>query len=204
MNKTSMWLQSFNSEKKLSDHNHEKYVQKLQGKTIAVTGGKGGVGKTSITLKMAKDLSAQGQKVLIIDCDSNLGNTSIKLGLPLTNMFYDLVSGSKSFDQCLYKDGNLHLLSACNGSLDLFNEQLKIEQIVTDIISCHKKDYDFIFLDCPAGISKEIMTINAYCDHRILIVTPDKSSITDSYSQIKILNNFFSIDLTSLKKFSPS
>ena len=55
MNKTSMWLQSFNSEKKWSDHNHEKYVQKLQGKTIAVTGGKGGVGKTSITLKMAKD-----------------------------------------------------------------------------------------------------------------------------------------------------
>jgi flagellar biosynthesis protein FlhG len=171
----------------------ERKLAEEKTTTISVTGGKGGVGKTSVSLKLAKELAAQGERVLLIDCDYNLSNTSIKLGLPVANTFYELVSAQKEFSDCLYKDGNFHLLSACNGSIDLFDAEFKLEQIIIDIIHAHEKEYDFILLDCPAGLLRETLTLNAYCDKRIVVVTPDKASITDSYSLMKVLSQKFGI-----------
>jgi len=195
MQKTSEWLLSFNSHyhhqiKLLLDSRKAKRDKSV---TVSVTGGKGGVGKTSVSLKLAKELSRQGLKVLLIDCDYNLSNTALKLGLPITNTFYDLVSAQKDFDECLYKDGNFNLLSACNGSLDLFDAEFRMEEVIIDIINAHENEFDFILLDCPAGITREALTLNAYCDQRIVVVTPDKSSITDSYSLIKVLSNKFGV-----------
>lgn len=195
MTKTSDWLISFNSSYQRHIHNllSERQSSPEKTTTISITGGKGGVGKTSVSLKMAKELSAAGQKVLLIDCDYNLSNTSIKLNLPLTNTFYELVTSQKTFDECLHKEGNFHLLSACNGSVDLFDTTFKSEEIIIDIINEHESEYDFILLDCPAGIQREALTLNAYCDLRVVVVTPDKSSITDSYSLIKVLSQKFGI-----------
>ncbi len=160
---------------------------------ISITGGKGGVGKTSVSIKFARELSAQGYKVLLIDCDYNLSNTAIKLGIPLNNNFWHLLAMEKNFEDCLYKEGNFHLLSACNGSVELFESRLKLDEIIIDIINSHEADYDFILLDCPAGLSRESLNLNAYCDQRFVVVTPDKASITDSYSLIKVLNQKFGI-----------
>lgn len=164
-----------------------------KAKTISITSGKGGVGKTSLSLKFAMGLADTGHKVLLIDCDTNLSNTAVKLNLPITNNFYDLISAKKEFHDCLYFEGNFHLLSGCNGSLELFNKILEIDKVIIDILATHEKDYDYIILDCPAGISKETLTLNAYSDFRFVVVTPDKSSVTDSYSLIKILNKEYGI-----------
>jgi flagellar biosynthesis protein FlhG len=175
---------------------HNKYQSKKtnhKARIISVTAGKGGVGKTSVAVKMSKVLANDGYKVLLLDCDYNLSNTSVKLGLPMTNGFYELVSAHKDFSECIYKDGNFHLLAGCNGSIDLFNKNLEIDRIIIDILVNHERDYDFIILDCPAGITKETLTLNAYSDFRFVVVTPDKSSITDSYSLIKILNKEFGV-----------
>lgn len=175
---------------------HNKYQTKKtnhKARIISITAGKGGVGKTSVAVKMAKILASDGYKVLLLDCDYNLSNTSVKLGLPMTNGFYELISAQKEFNDCLYKDGNFHLLAGCNGSIDLFNKSLEIDRIIIDILVNHEKEYDFIILDCPAGITKETLTLNAYSDFRFVVVTPDKSSITDSYSLIKILNKEFGV-----------
>ena len=165
-----------------------------KAKTISVTAGKGGVGKTSVAVKMAKILANTGYKVLLLDCDTNLSNTVVKLGLPINDHFYELISAQRDFDDCLHKDGNLHLLSGCNGSIDLFNKKLEVDRIIIDILVNHERDYDYIILDCPAGITKETLTLNAYSDYRFVIVTPDKSSVTDSYSLIKILNTEFGVN----------
>jgi flagellar biosynthesis protein FlhG len=195
MHKTSEWLFSFNSQKQqiqsyLTDKKQDKQSRTV---TVSITGGKGGVGKTSVSVKLAKELAKKEFKVLLIDCDTNLANTAIKLGLPLSNNFYSLVTAEKDFEQCLYKEDNFHLLSACNGSIELFNSDFRLEDIIIDIINCHSQEYDFILLDCPAGLLRETLTLNAYCDDRIFVVTPDKSSITDSYSLIKVLSNKFGI-----------
>ena len=178
----------------VSQNKYQSKKTSLKAKTISVTAGKGGVGKTSVAVKMAKILSDSGYKVLLLDCDTNLSNTVVKLGLPITNYFYELISAQREFDDCLHKDGNLHLLSGCNGSIDLFNKSLEIDRVIIDILVNHEKDYDYIILDCPAGITKETLTLNAYSDYRFVVVTPDKSSVTDSYSLIKILNKEFGVN----------
>lgn len=190
MNKTSDWLMSFNSdlESDTKDIISEAIAKNpLKMTSLCVTGGKGGVGKTSISLKLAKELSHAGNRVLLIDCDYNLSNTAIKLGLPITNTFFSLVSAQKSFEECLHREGNFHLLSACNGSMELFNADFKLEEVIIDIMSEHSEDYDFILLDCPAGLQKDSLMLSAYCDMRVVVVTPDRASITDSYSLIKVL-----------------
>ena len=182
----SDWLVSQNK------YSSKKTSQKA--KTISVTAGKGGVGKTSVAVEMAKIMASKGYKVLLLDCDTNLSNTVVKLGLPITNYFYELISAQRDFDDCLHKDGNLHLLAACNGSIDMFKKSLEIDRLIIDILVNHEIDYDYIILDCPAGITKETLTLNAYSDYRFVVVTPDKSSVTDSYSLIKILNKEFGVN----------
>ena len=196
MEKAREWLSSFNSgyQGEIQSIVSAEPSKKSAPTTISITGGKGGVGKTSVALKLAKELSKQGSKVLLIDCDTNLSNTAIKLELPVDNTFYSLVSAEKKFADCLYKDGDFHLLSACNGSIDLFDTSFRLEEIIIDIISSHGGDYDYVLLDCPAGLSRDSLTLNAYCDKRIFIVTPDKSSVTDSYSLIKVLNKKFGVN----------
>ena len=161
--------------------------------TISIASGKGGVGKSSIAIKMSKILSDRGYKVLLVDCDYNLSNTSIKLGIPLNNNFARLVSGGMSFDECLYKQGNFHLLPGCSGNMDIFSGNIKLEKFLIDLLLEREDEYDFILLDCPAGLSKEILTLNAYSDYRFIILNPDKSSLTDAYSLMKILKNNFGI-----------
>ena len=194
LDKAQEWLDTFRSQALTNDlaiSPGEKVVKKA--KTIAFTSGKGGVGKTTLSLKFSKDLAFQGNKVLLIDCDFNLSNTLIKLNLPLNDNFYSLISFRKDFNDCLHKEGNFHLLSGCNGHVDLFEHSGDFEKIVLDIIKSHENDYDYIIIDSPAGAAQGIMTINAYCDHRIFIVNPDRSSITDSYSVMKILSQKFGI-----------
>ncbi len=178
----------------ISQNKYQSKKTSLKAKTISVTAGKGGVGKTSVAVKMARLLADSGYKVLLLDCDTNLSNTVVKLGLPITNYFYELISAQREFDDCLHKDGNLHLLSGCNGNIDLFNKTLEVDRIIIDILVNHERDYDYIILDCPAGITKETLTLNAYSDYRFVVVTPDKSSVTDSYSLIKILNKEFGVN----------
>lgn len=193
MHKTSEWLQSFSTHSKSLKNSDLRRASDFSCTKVSITGGKGGVGKTSIALKMAQELAITGHRTLLIDCDSNLSNTSIKLGLPLDNKFEKILSGEASLQDCLIQRGNFHLLPACNGSVEVFESKLNFDEIIIDIISSHEHEYDYIILDCPAGVGREIVTLNAYCDHRWIVVTPDKSSITDSYSLVKLLTQRFGI-----------
>lgn len=183
---TRDWLQSFQSQV-------ESKSTFQKAKTISFTSGKGGVGKTSASLKFAQLLALKGYRTLLIDCDYNLSNTAVKLGLPINNSFFTMAITGKSFDEVLHKDGNFHLLPACNGSYEIFDQNFDWDKIIIDIISSHEADYDYIILDSSAGLNKSSLTLSAYCDYRFFVVTPDKSSITDSYSLIKILKQRYGI-----------
>ena len=183
---TREWLLS---QKKIIDRSLFKGI----ARKISFISGKGGVGKTSIAVKMSCLLSQWGHRVLLFDCDYNLSNGVVKLGLPINENFYSLVSSERSFQDCLYKEGNLHILSGCNGNLEIFEKGLEFEKIVMDIIASHESEYDYIVLDCAAGLGKDMMALGAYCDDRVIVVTPDKSSLTDSYSLIKILGKKYKV-----------
>jgi flagellar biosynthesis protein FlhG len=178
----------------LSHHQEGEVLGKFEkAKVIAFTSGKGGVGKTSLSLKTGKLLAQSGYRTLVVDCDYNLSNTFVKLGIRLSDNFQKFIRSLKDFDDCLYREGNLHLLAGCNGDLDLFEDQLKLDHFYINLISQIEKRYDYIILDTPAGMSKDLMSLNAYADYRVFVVTPDRSSITDSYSCIKVLNQRYGI-----------
>lgn len=162
--------------------------------TISITSGKGGVGKTTFALKLAQDLAYFRKKVLLIDCDYNLSNTLVKLGLPLNNNFFQYIKKELPFNDCLYKKDHFHLLAGCNGNIDLFNQEIEIDRIILKIVYEQAQHYDFIILDGPSGIDPRIIKINAFTDDRIYILNPDASSVTDSYSLIKLLHNKYGIE----------
>lgn len=161
--------------------------------TVSITGGKGGVGKTSIALKMGKSLTAMGHKVLLIDFDYNLANTSIKLGLGPNNNFEDLLLGKINFEQSIQRLGDFHILSGSNGNLEVFDYKKNMACFIIELIANQEDNYDYILIDCPAGIQNDSLMINTYSDYRFFIVTPDRSSITDSYALIKILQLRFGV-----------
>ncbi len=154
---------------------------------IAVTSGKGGVGKTSVSLLLARVIANLGKRVLLVDCDFNLSNTLVKLGLPLNDNFYSLLAGERPFEECIIKDKKFHLLAGCNGNVNLVEDSFKIDQFILSMIAEKEHVYDFIIFDSPAGVDKTNLILNAYCDYRFVVVVPDSSSITDSYSIMKLL-----------------
>ena len=180
MDKTSEWLSSLNK------YNQDNKRTLKQSRIISIASGKGGVGKTLISLKIAKILSKRF-KTLLIDCDVNLSNTSIRLGLPIVNNFSSLINGECTLEECLYKEKNFHLLTSCNGDMDLVKNNLQFDKIILDIVEQCKSKYEYILLDCAANISRKTLNLNAYSDDRFIVVVPDRASITDSYSLIKIL-----------------
>lgn len=188
------WLLSQNKFVKASD----KKIKNQPAMTISVTSGKGGVGKTSISALLGKKLADKGFKVLLVDCDYNLSNLGIKFGLPIVNDASSWLESASSLDEVVTKQGKLHLLPACNGHMDLYDNPVHLDSVVIQILVAAERRYDFVITDCAAGINKDSLTINAYSDRRLVVVTPDKSSITDSYSLMKILKKKFGVSENDL------
>ena len=182
---TSYWLESFRQTENLRGGD--------DGKTVCITGGKGGVGKTSIALKLSMELAHHGRRVLLVDCDHNLSNTAIKLGLPLNDHFSKLLKGEMDFEEVLYKRDHFHLLSGCNGDFALFEEGHQFKDYFLELIARQKSRYDYIILDSPAGVTDQTVFFASYCDERVFILNPDPSSLTDAYSLIKIIRHKFGI-----------
>lgn len=172
----SNWLNSF----------HYKKLNKCI--TLSVSSGKGGVGKTSISLRLARELSESGYKVLVVDCDYNLSNTSIKLDLNLSSGFADYLTQNAEYQKYLVRVKDFWLISSSNGDEKVFDLGSKANLKIMKMITEAEKDFDFIILDCPAGIQKDVMSLIAMAQFQLVIVNPDRSSITDAYSVIKILN----------------
>lgn len=156
---------------------------------ISFTAGSSGSGKTLIALKTALEYSRNGKKTLFIDCDVNSNNSSIKLGLGKNSEFQKIISGEASLGETVFKQGNFHLLVA-DGSF-IPNEENNFEQIVIDIIHSHEDEYDFIIVECPPLGKNYFLNLNAFCDHRVIVITPDRKSLTDSYSFIKMITQRF-------------
>lgn len=167
------WLDSFRTKSK-------------SAQVFAVCSGKGGVGKTSIALRLAKHYAESAKKVLLIDCDYNLSNTSIKLGLTLKDNFLKVVKNPSSLLDYVENLHGFDILPGCNGDVEVLESRHIITKAVVDILGMYSHYYDMIILDAPAGASKEALNLITLADYRIFVITPEPSSITDAYSLFKL------------------
>lgn len=160
-------------------------------RTIAVTSGKGGVGKTNVVVNLAVQLGKMGKKVVILDADIGLANAEVLLGMVPDYSIYDVFSYQKTIEQ-IAVDGpfNVKLIPGGTGFRDIAHlEQNQIEKI-SDSLHRYVEDYDYFFIDTGAGISKNVLGFVAAAQEVIVVATPEPTSLTDAYSIIKILAIF--------------
>jgi septum site-determining protein MinD len=157
-------------------------------KIIVITSGKGGVGKTTTTSNIGVGLALKGKKVLMIDTDIGLRNLDVVMGLE-NRIVYDLVDVVEErcrIAQALIKDkrcSNLCLLPAAQirDKNDVNPEQMK------NLIEKLRKDFDYILIDCPAGIEQGFKNAIAAADEAIVVTTPEISAARDADRIIGLL-----------------
>jgi len=158
-------------------------------RVLAVTGGKGGVGKTSISINLSIALSRTGSKVCLFDGDTGLANTNIMLGLYPAYTLEHLFTGEKSI-QDIVLDGpeGIQIVPGASGvaqCVDLdFGQQ---QRLVTSLRSI-EPHYDYMIVDTAAGISPTVLHFIAASQVAVIVITPEPTSLTDAFSLLKVLS----------------
>lgn len=157
-------------------------------KVLAVTSGKGGVGKTNIAANLAICLAASRKKVLLIDADLSLGNLDIVMGVHSKYNISHLLNGQKSIEEIIYTGPEgLGIICGASGLEDLANiDEFRRHRLLREL-SRLQSDYDVIVIDTAAGISKLVVGFCLAADHVLLVTTPEATAMTDAYAMIKVL-----------------
>jgi flagellar biosynthesis protein FlhG len=157
-------------------------------RVIAVTSGKGGVGKTNIVANLGFAFCRLGKKVLILDADLGLGNLDVLLGIaPKYNLSHVLM-GEKSVSEIIVQGpGNLLILPAASGIQELtqLTKQQKIH--ILSELEPVIDSVDLLLIDTAAGISSNVMDFNVIAQEIIVVVSPEPTAITDAYALMKVL-----------------
>ncbi|MBS4960441.1 MAG: septum site-determining protein MinD [Clostridiales bacterium] len=156
---------------------------------IVITSGKGGVGKTTTTANIGTGLAAQGKKVALVDTDIGLRNLDVVLGLE-NRIVYDLVDvveGTCRLKQALIKDKRFSGLYLLPAAQTRDKNAVSPEQMQKLCESLKEDGFDYIILDCPAGIEQGFKNAIAGADRAIVIATPEVSSVRDADRIIGLL-----------------
>ena len=158
-------------------------------RTISVTSGKGGVGKTSIVCNLALELAAKGKKVLILDGDLGMANVDIFFGVrSRLNISHVLENNAQLEDILLEVAPGVHLIPGGSGVYGLSRLEPMQKHILLDQISRLNRNFDYMLVDTAPGIDDNVLYLNAAAQDIMVVVTPDPSSLTDAYALIKVLN----------------
>lgn len=179
--------------------------QELNARVITVTSGKGGVGKSSLTVNLAVQLRKMGKKVLIFDADFGLANVEVMFGAIPKYHLGDLIFHGKSIQEII-TEGPMGIEFISGGSGVVGMNHLTNEQLCYFIRCLRELDAyaDVIFIDTGAGISDQVLEFVLASPEVLLVTTPEPSSLTDSYSLLKTLycNPRFRRDTTEIKVVS--
>lgn len=156
---------------------------------IAVSSGKGGVGKTNIVANLGYLLSGMGQKVLLVDTDLGLGNLDVLLGItPKYNISHILSNEKAITDIMVDGPGKMKILPASSGIQAMTHlTPLQLDLIRHQMLSVEAL-FDTILIDTAAGISSNVLHFNASAQEVCVVVTPDLTAITDAYALMKVLS----------------
>lgn len=159
-------------------------------KTISITSGKGGVGKTFFTANLANLLALQGKKVLCLDGDLGMSNLDLALGArPLGNLL-EVLNGQKEIEDILTPVGPLiSLISAGSGLVELNRLTHFERRSLIDAVSSLDHQFDYLLIDTAPGISDNVLALNAAAQIAAVIITPDPASFADSYALLKVLHH---------------
>lgn len=160
---------------------------------VAISSGKGGVGKTSAAVNLAVSLAEMGKKVLLVDADLVLGDVDVVLDLKHNYNISDLLSGERTLDEVLVEGpGGVLILPAASGITELSN--LTSEQRITLLGQLEELGdrIDIMLLDTSSGISENVLFFDVAAQATVIVVSTDPASQADACSLMKVLNGKYS------------
>ncbi|MEX0694769.1 MAG: MinD/ParA family protein [Rhodospirillales bacterium] len=155
---------------------------------IAIASGKGGVGKTWLSITLAHALALTDRRVLLFDGDLGLANLDIQLGLMVKNDLGGVLAGRVSLAQTVsyYEEGGFDVIAGRSGSGALANLAGNRVQSLIDELTLLSANYDYVIIDLGAGVESTVRRLAYAADQIIVVVTDEPTSLTDGYAFIKI------------------
>jgi flagellar biosynthesis protein FlhG len=158
-------------------------------RVIAVTSGKGGVGKTNVSVNLAVSLAQAGRHVMLMDADLGLANVDVMLGLHPEYNLSHVLSGERSLEEIIV-DGpaGVKIIPAASGVKNLLNLEARQVAGIVSAFSELSQPIDTLIIDTAAGLSTDVVSFARAAQEVIIVVCDEPASITDAYALIKVLN----------------
>lgn len=158
------------------------------GKVLAITSGKGGVGKTFVSANLAAALAKRGHRVLVLDADLGLANLDVVLNLYPKTTLHDVFTGKAKLEEAIIKaPGGFSVLLAGSGMVEYSRLTPEVRDDFIRIMESLVPRYDVVLLDTGAGISDVVLFAVSLASEVLLVATPEPTSLTDAYATIKVL-----------------
>jgi len=165
----------------------------------SVASGKGGVGKTFVTVNLAALLAGKGKRVLAVDCDLGLANMDIMLGLDPPLTLKDVVFGGATIrDAIIPTRVGFDLVAGSSGVKEMAQPLYEKIQLIKDALRPIFPSYDYVLLDTGAGISEMVLQFNLLAYRNIIVLNRELTSLTDAYAMIKVMYQIFARDCFSV------
>jgi len=171
-------------------HNLREFVRKHQNmaRVLAVTSGKGGVGKTTVSVNLAIAIARQAKRVIVLDADLGLANVEVLMGLNSFHNLQHVIDGEKPMRDILMKGpADILIVPGTSGLAKLADLNARARQNVLDGLHDLQEMADFVIIDTMAGIGQNAVRFAAAADEILLVTTPEPSAIVDAYATIKTI-----------------
>ncbi len=162
---------------------------------VSISSGKGGVGKTNLSVNLAVELTNKGKNVVLLDADLGLANVDVLLGLtPHKNLFH-LFQEDVTLQDILYPTPyGFSILPASSGMSEMLALDTGQKLELLEAMDTLEEKIDFLLVDTGAGINDNVLYFNLAAQERLIILTPEPTSLTDAYALIKILKSTHDVE----------
>jgi len=161
-----------------------------RARVLAITSGKGGVGKTFVSANLAAALAHRGERVLVLDADLGLANLDVVLNLFPKITLHDVFTGKAALDDAiLAAPGGFSVLLAGSGMVEYSRLTAEVRAKLLEVIETLAPRYDRILLDTGAGISDVVLYAVSLASDVAIVVTSEPTSMTDAYATVKVLSS---------------
>lgn len=153
---------------------------------VVVTGGKGGVGKSTLALNLATQLGRRGRRVVLADLDFGLGNLDVMLGVEPVRTVEDFARGAVDVSTCLVDAGDgVRLLPSSSGTRAMAAPNASRREAIIDALTRSFDDVDLVIADTAAGIGPDVLGFTSAADYALVVTTPEPTAQADAYGVVK-------------------
>ena len=155
---------------------------------IAIASGKGGVGKTWLSVTLAHLIARSGRSVLLFDGDIGLANVDVQLGISPKRDLSGVLSGRYTLKETIthYEEGGFDIIAGRSGSNSLATMPMEKLEAIADQLRAMQNDYDFVMIDLGAGIEAHVQYLASIASRCLVVITDEPPSLTDGYAFIII------------------